>query len=224
MIRFLILLRYLWSNEDGFFGIGMGPSGQETTQYGETAGLANFATGQGELDVSTADNFWRSILSGNPQDIAKVLGPEFSSINKQTQQSLKTASEFGNRGGGTNAFAQTAGDTARSRMDQIVSSLTGGAASALGASGSSLLSTGLSGHEAAFSQANTIQQQRMAQLNDIFQSIASIGARFLPGAAGAAASAFPNMSPGAISASFGGPGQAETSWTPISQNTIEDED
>ena len=80
-----------------------------------------------------------------------------------------------------------ADDNTRSEVDSLISGLTGNAASALGASGSSLLSTGLSGHEAAFSMADTIHQQREAQLNDIFKSITSIASSFLPGGQGLSA-------------------------------------
>lgn len=178
-------LRYLWENQDGFFGIGMGPSKQEQSEFGNMASLANFATSKGESDINSADSFWKSILSGDPNKISKVLGPQTSGINKRAQQQKKTASEFGNRSGGTNAFQQEAGEGVRSEYDTMVSGLTGQAASALGASGSSLLAAGASGHEAAFSEANTIQQQKAAKLNDIFKSITSIAAAFVPGGAAA---------------------------------------
>jgi len=175
-------LRYLWQNEDGFFGIGVGPSKEEKRQFGEMGNLATFATSRGESDISTADNFWKAILSGDPSKIAQVLSGPTSAINKQAQERKKTAAEFGNRGGGTNAAMQLADTETRTSYDELISSLTGGAASALGASGSSLLATGASAHEAAFSEANTIQQQRQSKLNDIFKSITSIASAFLPGA------------------------------------------
>ncbi len=174
-------LRYLWENEDGFFGIGQGPTSEEKQQYRSLAGAANFATGQGEGDILSADNFWKAILSGDPSKISTVLGPLTSGINKRAQQQKKTAAEFGTRSGGTAAAQQEAGDQVRTEYDSIVSGLTGQAASALGASGSSLLAAGVSAHEGAFSEANTIQQQHAAQLNDIFKSISSIASAFVPG-------------------------------------------
>ena len=90
------------------FGIGFGPSSQEKNQYGETGALANFATGEGEKDILASDNFWQAILSGDPSKISQVLGPQISGINKRAQQQKKTAGEFGNRGGGTNAGMQMA--------------------------------------------------------------------------------------------------------------------
>jgi hypothetical protein len=173
-----------------FFGIGLGPSKQEKNEFGAMGNLANFATSSGESDISTADNFWKSILSGDPSKISQVLGPQTSAINKQAQEQKKTASEFGTRSGGTNAAQQMAGDQVRTTYDTMVSGLTGQAAGALGASGSSLLAAGLSGHEAAFSEADTLHQQSMAKLNDIFKSIAeTAGAVFAPGAGAAAGGA-----------------------------------
>src|SRR6266700_7643167 len=111
------ILRHLWVNEDGFFGIGEGPSSGEKAEAGELGSLANFATGEGEADISASDKFWPSILLGDPGQIAQVLGPEMSAINKQGQQKKKTAAEFGNRGGGTNAGMQMTDDTSRSSID-----------------------------------------------------------------------------------------------------------
>ena len=171
-----------------FFGIGMGPTSQEKGQYNDVAGIGNFGTSEGESDINASDSFYRAILSGDPSQISKVLGPTESAINKQGQQQKQTLSQFGNRGGGTNASAQMIGDTSRSSIDSAISSLTGNAAGALGASGSSLLATGLNAHDTAFSEANTIHQQQSAKMNDLFKSIAAVAApaaAFIPGAGGA---------------------------------------
>lgn len=205
-------IKYLWENEDGFFGIGQGPNQGETGQAGDTGALANFATSTGEGDIGAASNFWKSILSGDPSKIAQVLGPEISGINKQNQQQKKTASEFGNRGGGTNAVMQESDEKTRGAYQSGVSSLLGGAASSLGSIGGSLLSTGLSGHEAAFGQQQTIHDQTLAKWNDLFKSITSVagsvaGAGF---GGGGGTPAFGNLSPGQISGAFGGPTSAPT--------------
>jgi len=174
-------LVYLWTNEDGFFGIGQGPTSEEKGLLRGLTSTSGFATGEGMGDIKLADNFWKSILSGDPNKISKVLGPQTSAINKQAQQQKKTLSEFGNRGGGTNAASQEAGDSVRKSYDSMVSDLTGKAAGALGASGSSLLGQGIGANEGAFGEANVIQSQHAAQLNDIFKSITSIAAAFVPG-------------------------------------------
>jgi hypothetical protein len=201
----LTWLRWIWFNEDGLFGIGMGPSTQEKQQSGDIGDLANFATSAGESDITSANNFWQSVLSGDPSQISKVLGPLMSTVNKQGQQQKKTLAEFGNRSGGTNATAQNIDDNTRTTVDSAISSLTGNAAGALGATGSSLLSTGLSGHEAAFESADTIQKQRSAQINDIFKSIASFAAAPFTGGA-SLASLTGSPSGGGFRNPFGGGG------------------
>jgi len=173
---------FLYAGTLGFFGIGMGPDKAEKGEFGSLVGASDFATSEGEGNTLAADKFWKSILSGDPTEMAKVLGPEFSAINKQGQQQIKTSSEFGNRGGGTNAGNQMVGDKTRSSVTELESSLVGKAGEALGASGSSLLSAGMSGHQAAFSEADTLHQQRSAQINDIFKSISDIATSFIPGA------------------------------------------
>lgn len=169
-------LRYLWENEDGFFGIGQGPNKGETGEAGDTGALASFATSTGEGDIGAASGFWKSILSGDPSKIAQVLGPEISGINKQNQQQKKTAGEFGNRSGGTNAVMQASDEKTRGAYNAGVSSLMSGAAGSLGSLGSGLLNTGLSGHEAAFGDQKTIHDEMLAKYNDIFKSITSVAA------------------------------------------------
>jgi hypothetical protein len=161
-----------------FFGIGEGPSSAEKQQAGDIGALANFATSTGEGDISAASNFWKSILSGDPSQIAKVLGPEISSINQQGQQKKKTSSEFNTRGGGTNAGLQMTDDATRSSFDSLISGLTSSSASNLGSIGSGLLSTGLSGHTAAFDASKTIHDQNLAKWNDLFKTIAQTASAF----------------------------------------------
>jgi hypothetical protein len=173
------LLRYLWENEDGFFGIGMGPSSQEKTQYGDVAGAANFGTSQGEGDILQAQNFWSSILSGDMSKISSVLGPQISAINKQGQQQKKTMFEFGNRGGGTNSAAQSIDDNSLSSIRSMIASLTGGAADKIGSLGTSLFNTGTSADATAFGEANVLHNQNEAKWNDIFKSSAEVAGAFL---------------------------------------------
>ncbi len=158
----------------GFFGIGEGPNSGEGKQAGELGALAGFATSTGEGDIGLASNFWKSILSGDPAAISRVLGPQISGINKRGQESKKTTAEFGNRGGGTNAAMQMTDDNTRSSVDSLISGYTGEAAGVLGSLGSNLLSTGLSGHEATFDAQKMIHDQNLSRWNDIFKSIADV--------------------------------------------------
>lgn len=170
-----------------FFGIGMGPSQQESQQYGDLASLANFATSEGEGDILASDNFYKAILSGDPSKVSAILGPEFSAINKQGQENKKTMFEFGNRGGGTNAGAQSIGDKIRSSVDSILASFKGNAVSALGGRGEGLLGTGAAAHEGAFGEANVLHKEHSAKINDIFKSIAELASSVVGGFGGAKA-------------------------------------
>ena len=181
--RILAWIKWLLVNDDGFFGIGQGPSREEKQQYGLLSGIGGFGSTQGKSDIMQAQNFWSSILSGDMGKISEVLAPQISSINRQTQQRKKTASEFGNRGGGTNAYAQSLDDNALSTIREMIANLTGTAASNLGNMGENLLNTGLYGGEAAFGAAKTIHDQNAAKWNDIFKSIQTVaaGAAGMPG-------------------------------------------
>jgi len=167
-------LRYLWENQDGFFGIGMGPSRQEQDQYGLLSGAGKFGIGTGESDVLKASNFWSAILSGDMSKISGVLGPELSAINKQGQERKKTMSEFGSRSGGVNATAGAIDTNVLSSIRGMISGLTGGAASSLGSMGTSLFGQGIGATGEAFGEAKTMHDQDQQKWADIFQSIASI--------------------------------------------------
>jgi len=215
----LSLLRHLMlSGTQFFFGVGEGPSSAEKSQYGAIGATANFATSEGMADIGASDKFWRAILSGDPGQISSVLGPAISTANRQGQEAKRTASEFGTRSGGTAAGNQMTDDKTRSDVEGLIAHLTGQAAGALGSQGSGLLSTGLSGHEAAFDASKTMHDQNLAKWNDIFKSTADVAGAAFTGGAGAAAggaAAFPNMSPGMISGAYGGPTSAPTTTSDL---------
>lgn len=209
----------IWMNflAPSFFGIGQGPSGQEQQQYGAIGGIGNFATSTGEGDVSAASDFWKAIVSGDQSQLSRVLGPAYSAISKRGGEELKTLSEFGTRSGGTAAQQQQIGESERGQASQLEGSLLGSAASNLGSLGSGLVSTGLSAHEAAFGAAKTIQEQHAAKMNDIFKSIADVATSIatMGAGAGAGASLGSFLSPGQISAAYGGPSSAPTTTSDL---------
>jgi len=184
---FRLFWRFMLAGTAGFFGIGMSPDKNQKGEFGAIKGIGDFATSQGEGDILASDNFWKGILSGDPGQISKVLGPEISGINKRAQESKKTSSEFGNRGGGTNAGNQMIGDKMSSEVSEMYSALATHAAGALGGQGSGLLSQGASAHGEAFGEATTLHQESMSKTNDIFKSITSLAEAFIPGGEGFAA-------------------------------------
>lgn len=153
------------------FGIDMGPSNAENTQYNNLSGLSSTVANEGLSDLSQSQGFMSAILSGDPAKIGQVLGPQIQAIQQQGQQQKQTNAQFHNRSGGTNASNQTVGDKVTSGVNNLVSSLTGTALNGLNNTGLSLVNTGANGFSTAFGEADTMQQQNAAKWNDIFNSI-----------------------------------------------------
>ena len=158
------------------FGISMGPSEGEIGATNALTGESGFAGSVGEGLLSNSSALINGLLSGNEADISKLLAPQIGSISKQANEKTQTRAEFGSRSGGTNAANQNTMDTARSSVNDMISSLTSGALNTAATTGSNLLSSSMSGYSSIFNQNNTEQQQRAAQLNDIFSSSASLAA------------------------------------------------
>jgi hypothetical protein len=134
-------------------------AGQNSTLGGDvnqSGQIAGFGQSVGEGDIGAASGFYNDLLGGNQAAEANLLAPEISNIQKQGQQQLNTAAQFGNRSGGTNASAQNNIDTQRGQVSNMISSLTGGAASGLASIGQNALNTGLAANN---QQAGQSQEQ-----------------------------------------------------------------
>lgn len=116
----------------------------------------------------------QAITSGDASKITQVLAPQISAAKTSAQQNTKTASEFGTRSGGTAAETAATADRTHSDITDMIAKLTGSSLNSEASVGSSLLSTGLSGDQAAFGDATAMQKQRAAQLDDIIKSSASV--------------------------------------------------
>jgi hypothetical protein len=139
-------------------------------QAGQVAG---FGTSQGEGLLSSAGNFFQTLLGGNPAQTAKLLAPQIQANSQQAQQAKQTMAQFGSRSGGTNASAQTIDDKTRANISNMVSNLTGQAASGAASTGSNLLNTGI---EALNQQVSFSQDQMQNWANSIFGQAMSSGA------------------------------------------------
>lgn len=142
--------------------------------------ISQFGVNKGEGDINAASGFWNSILSGDPAKIGQVLGPQIQAIEGQGQQQKQTLGQFGNRSGGNNAKAQTIGDTTRSEVNNMVSNLTGSAASNLGSMGQNLLGQGTA---ALGQQVQASQLQMQNWQNSILGGLAGGLSTTLAGAA-----------------------------------------
>lgn len=184
------------------FGIDTGPSGQETTSFNQLTGASNFATGVGEGDVTAGSTFMRNILSGDPTLQAQALAPEISTNQQQTQQLKNQTAQFGPRSGGSTATIANADTSGRANIINLLGSEQGKAASDLLSSGSNLLQTGIEGSATGFNEALQMQKQRASMFDDLFKSIAGIGAGILgaiPAGAGSFADTAGNVLAGATS-------------------------
>ena len=157
-------------------------TGNNSTEQGDVnnaGNVAGFGIGTGEGAVSTGLGFEEGLLSGNQSEEGKLLAPEIQNIQQQGQQQIQTAGEFGTRSGGQNASAQQNIDTQRANVNNLISQLTGQAATNVTSTGENLLNTGLSANQ---QQAQEAQQEMENQQNSIFGGLATRGVNDLIGA------------------------------------------
>jgi hypothetical protein len=177
-----------------FFGIDEGPSKQQNQQFSALSGASSYATGAGQQDITAGTNFFKSLLSGDPTQIAGVLSPAISAEKTSVQQDQKTGAMMGNRSGGTAASNAAASDKVHSDITNLTGNLLGGAASSLTGAGGSLLSSGIAGTQAAYGAAQGMQAQRANMWNDIFKSSASVAGGVISGLPGSPGGWQDNMS------------------------------
>lgn len=170
------------------FGIGMGPSNDEKSQYNRLSNASDFSTGLGEKDLTASSDFMQALLSGDSEKQAQVLAPQIGDIKTRAQQTNLSNSQFGTRSGGMTAANIANNDKTNADITSMISQLTGHAADSLGQMGTAALGMGMRGNEAGFGQAQTMQAQKAAKWTDIMNSITSIAAGVMgvPGIGGAA--------------------------------------
>lgn len=178
------------------FGVGEGPSSQENQQYANLTSAGSFATGTGESDLTASSKFMHAILSGDSTAISQAFAPQIGAAKTSAQQNAKTTSEFGNRGGGTNASSAAASDKAHSDITSLIGGGTSSAATSLGSEGSGLLGMGIGADTSAFDEAKQIQSQKAAKWDDIFKSAVAVGAAPFTGGASLTALGSGGSSPG----------------------------
>jgi hypothetical protein len=145
-------------------GIFSGSSPTLDGDINQAGNISGFGTSVGEGDIGAASDFDKTLLAGNPAETAKLLAPQISQITGQGQQQKKTLSEFGTRSGGNNSAAQTIDDKTRGSIDDMISHLTGSAASNLGSLGTSTLGLGLNANA---QQAQEAQQKLENQKDSV---------------------------------------------------------
>jgi len=133
-----------------------------STNIGNFGSIGGFATGMGEKNLSTASNFWNSILSGDATKQMQALAPEVSAAKTSAAQTNKTTAEMGTRSGGTAASTAATNDKVHADITNLIGSLTNSAATGLASTGGSLLSQGMS----AFGTQAELSEEQLANLKD----------------------------------------------------------
>lgn len=175
--------------------------------------IAGNSSKLGTNDVSDASDFFHSILSGGG---GKYLAPQTDQIQKQGNNQLLTLDQFSNRGGGTNAQAQTVGDRTRANINDLYAGQATGAAQSLANIGSNQQQLGLTAYG---QQAQLAQQIQQNQQNSIFgkgiSSAVSAAESFGLG------TGFNALSPSTFSTMYGAkPGTSSSSSTPTGFNSF----
>lgn len=178
----------------GSFLSGIFTGGNPTLEgdKNQAGGVSGFGTAVGEGDIGAASDFDKTLLDGDPAKTAKLLAPQIKNITDQGQQAKSTIAQFGTRSGGNTSKAATIDDSTRGNIDDMVSKLTGGAASELGSLGENTLGLGLNANKL---QANESQQQLENGQNSLLGGL-------ITGAAGAGL----DVATGGISNIFSGSG------------------
>ena len=133
------------------------PTEKEQKRFGSLS-EEQLAAGQGA--ETAAQTYDMNLLT----DPTKALAPEISAGQGQVEQQQLQNSNFGNRGGGTNASTQNAENQNRGNIINLMGETQGQAASALGSLGTSEVS---SGQGALGSEAGLANQRRQQQVGDV---------------------------------------------------------
>lgn len=170
----------------GFFSSLFGGQNKTLDQAIPQAGQASkFATGTGEGLISKSAGWLNNLLSGDPAAATKLLAPQISAAQQQTQQGKQALAQFGTRSGGTAAASAGADAATRGNITNMIASLTGSAIGQGMQAGKGLLDSGIDylGKQVDFSQ----QQMENWSNSILGQATAEGVGALMKGATGGAA-------------------------------------
>jgi len=81
--------------------------------------LGRDQSAEGAKGLSSSADYFKALMSGDPAKMSQVLAPQISVIQNQNAQRLNTASQFGNRSGGTNAAMQAGTEAANKSIQEL---------------------------------------------------------------------------------------------------------
>ena len=136
------------------------PEAQLQTSADKSGQLADSLGQQAQESIAPAQQYFKGLLSSNPQEMLAATAPERGRVIDQYDAARQATAEFGPRGGGTNSALAASRTQQAAQLGDILST---GKREAAGASAQ--LGTTLSG------LGMTAQQLQSADLNTILQSI-----------------------------------------------------
>jgi len=101
------------------FGLNTAGAEQKAGQDITNTGLKTVGTGLG--DLSTADDYWKRLLSGNRPEMAQAIAPETNAVEAQSDAGRTAAARTGTaRTGGTASADQQARDAMMAKIDNML--------------------------------------------------------------------------------------------------------
>lgn len=115
-----------WDNLQSLFGTS-------TATAGELKGTGMAAKRQGIGDLSTSQNYWKTLLSGSRPEIEGAVAPEANRMREAADTQKKQAAEMGTgRTGGTAAMNRSIDQGVQQQIDTLIGTIRPQAADKLG--------------------------------------------------------------------------------------------
>lgn len=148
---------------------------QEATNAATGGQYASTLIPQSEQALGQAQNFWQSVMSGNPQAVQGQIASQVNQVNQQTATATKNALEFTPRGGGQSEVLSQIPYAQSNSVQGLINSLTAQAPeqlASIGSSEGSIAAQALGQSTSAASQGISAQQTQQ-QLG--MQAASSVG-------------------------------------------------
>jgi hypothetical protein len=136
------------------------PEAQLQTSADESKQLASSLTAQGQESIAPAQNYFKGLLSSNPQEMLAATAPERGRVIDQYDAARQATAEFGPRGGGSTSAQAAARTQQAAQLGDILSTGKREAASASASLGTTLTGLGM-----------TAKQLQSADLNSVLSAI-----------------------------------------------------
>jgi hypothetical protein len=129
----------------------------------------------GEKALGQSLDYYTPLLTGNRQAMMEEAGPEISTLAQNYMNARKQLSQFGARGGGTNAAVAESRYNMADQVTQILETVRSNAAKSVADIGTSLANIGVSAMNTSAATAGTIQSQQLQQQQQTNEILTNLG-------------------------------------------------